>query len=95
MISACEAGIRDMNKLSDAAIAQMEEIGKLIEKEVKPYDYSRGYLYYNKPLMAETRVMLLKLGYELPEGIFYEPGRVCINWQKARPHEKYRGPKIT
>ena len=96
MISALEAGIRDMNKISPAALEQLKEIEDLIIKEVTPYDYSRGFLYYDKPLMAETRIMLLKLGYDLPNtGIWYYPGHTCINWQCSRPYKKYRGPKIT
>jgi len=107
MISAWEACKRSRNKLSPAAKEQMNEIEKEIliwvnrceDPDFDP-DGKRMYCYYDKPILAEVKVALAKLGYKIEtDNMWYhewcpDSKTKCISWYDAAP-SKYRGPKIT
>ena len=104
MISAIEANKRTHKKLSPAAIAQLKEIEEEIMRQINytegnnDPDFIRSWIYYDKHLLDEVRVMLVKTGYKIiTDGIMMRfPGKdkYCISWQEATPYV-YRGPKIT
>lgn len=106
MISAWEACKRSRNQLSPMAQEQLKEIEKEILIEVNRCedplydpDDKRMHCYYDKPILAEVKVALAKLGYKIETDPIWYPGwypgstSKCISWYDAVPR-KYRGPKI-
>ena len=99
MISAREAHLRTTRKLSPQALEQLQEIEGLIIKKMdwQDPDDMRFWIYYDKPILAEVRVMLCKLGYKFETSslFIHEPreNHYCISWRDAIPYV-YRGKKI-
>lgn len=95
MISAREAHLRTTRKLSPQALDQLQEIEELIIKKMnwQDPDDMRFRIYYDKPILAEVRVMLCKLGYKFETPQFPRNNHYCISWADAIPYV-YRGKKI-